>query len=113
MMPFDTRAVGRYTVVAWHGEIDLHHAPAARRQILALVDAGRSLVIDLAGVTYLDSAGVAVLAEGRRRAQRRGQDFVLTAVSAAAMKLLTFTRLDTVFPMYGSAEDFLRHAAEG
>ena len=110
MMPFAAHAAGRYTVVAWCGEVDVGRAPPARDQLLTLIDAGRDLVIDLSGVTYLDSAGVAVLVEGRRRAGERGREFALAAVSVPAMKLLRLTRLDTVFPIRDSAHELPRRA---
>jgi anti-anti-sigma factor len=43
------------------GEVDLSNAAALQERILAALVGARGLVLDLAGVTYLDSAGLALL----------------------------------------------------
>lgn len=51
------------------GEIDSSSSPRLRAAIDRLFDAGvRELVVDLDGVTFLDSAGLCVLAAAHRRA---------------------------------------------
>ena len=53
--------------------------------------------IDLGGVTYMDSSGVATLVEGLRSAKEHQKAFTLIAPSTAVMKVLELARLDSIF----------------
>ena len=80
------------------GEIDLYSSPELRSAINQAVPKGRRAVrIDLGGVAYMDSSGVATLVEGLRHAGDKGVEFVLIAPSSSVMKVLQLSRLDTVF----------------
>jgi anti-sigma B factor antagonist len=58
----DAHKVGPHTVVQVTGEVDIASAPALRDKLLALVNRGaESLVVDLRGVTFIDSTGVGSL----------------------------------------------------
>lgn len=43
------------------GEIDMNNAAELREALVSQLKAGECLVIDLTGVTYIDSAGISVL----------------------------------------------------
>ncbi|MBI1733452.1 MAG: STAS domain-containing protein [Gammaproteobacteria bacterium] len=106
-MQYSTRTAGAYTVLELAGEVDLACSPDARRQILLCLDAGRNLLVDLAGVTYIDSSGVASLVEGYQTAKKKSLRFGLIGVSSAAMGVLQLARLDKVFPIHASVEERL------
>jgi anti-sigma B factor antagonist len=75
------------------GEIDSSSAPLLREQLDALFEGTLSeLVVDLTGVTFLDSAGLCVLAAAHRRA---GSDVRLRvlASSRAVIRPLQITGL--------------------
>ena len=80
------------------GEVDLYSSPELRKAILkAVPSAERGLAIDLEGVTYIDSSGVATLVEGLRSAREHGTGFALVSPSPAVMQVLELARLDSVF----------------
>jgi len=80
------------------GEVDLYSSPELRKAILKAVPSARgALAIDLAGVTYIDSSGIATLVEGLRSAREHGTEFILNAPSQAVMQVLELARLDSVF----------------
>jgi anti-sigma B factor antagonist len=81
------------------GDIDLERSPAARAALLATLSRGRPLVVDLAGVSYMDSSGVASLVEAYQKARAASLDFSLARVGAQVLKVLTLARLDKVFPI--------------
>ncbi len=79
--------------IAAAGEIDSSSAPLLREQLEALLDGTLSeLTIDLSAVTFLDSAGLCVLAAAHRRA---GTDVRLRvlASSRAVIRPLQITGL--------------------
>ena len=80
------------------GEVDLYSSPELRKAILkAVPSAEGGLAIDLVGVTYIDSSGVATLVEGLRSAREHGTGFTLVSPSPAVMQVLELARLDSVF----------------
>jgi anti-anti-sigma factor len=58
----ESRAVGAHTVVTFDGDMDIACAAELRDSLLGLVNRGvSSLVVDLRGVTFIDSTGVGSL----------------------------------------------------
>lgn len=93
------------TVVAIDGDVDLQTSPAARRLLLDAVGRGRPVFVDLSGVGYIDSSGIASLVEALQRSRQTGSPLVLAAVSDAAMRVLQLARLDKVFRIFASVDD--------
>ena len=94
-------------VVELAGEVDLESSPEARRVLLEAVASGGPLFVDLSGVAYIDSSGVASLVEAFQAARSRGTRFGLVAVSPAAMRVLRLARLDRVFEIHADLEEGL------
>lgn len=63
----------------------------------AMKQAPRRLVIDLSGVPYMDSSGVATLVEALQAARKSGAKLVLCGLTPRVRSILEISRLDTVF----------------
>ncbi len=81
-------------VVRVAGELDLATVPDLDACLVALDD---NVVVDLAGLTYIDSTGIAAIIRGHKRAVKRGRSFVLRSPTAPVVKVLEITCLDRVF----------------
>lgn len=103
-MEHETREHGATRVVAFRGEVDLEHSPVAREVLLGAVEAGAPLVVDLSGVSYIDSSGIASLVEAFQEARKRGTGFSLAAVSTSALRVFELARLDQVFTIHPTLE---------
>jgi anti-sigma B factor antagonist len=77
------------------GEVDSTSAPQLREEIDAVLldDDVRELVLDLDGVTFLDSAGLAVLAGTHRRTVPHGIRFRVLASGRAVIRPMQITGL--------------------
>ncbi|MBI1423680.1 MAG: anti-sigma factor antagonist [Gammaproteobacteria bacterium] len=106
-MEYKIRNEGDFTVVALSGEVDLHYSPEARKQILAQLNKNNNVLVDLSGVSYIDSSGIASLVEGFQLARNKKLQFGLVGVSAAARQVLQLARLDKVFLIKDSIQDFI------
>jgi anti-sigma B factor antagonist len=85
-------------VLVVRGEVDLYSSPELRNAITKVMPKkGGAVTVDLRGVPYMDSSGVATLVEGYRSALDTGTQFVLAAPSQSVMKVLQLSRLDSVF----------------
>lgn len=79
------------------GEIDTLTAPLLRDQLAEHIAAAPLLVLDLSDVTFLGSAGLAVLVAGKDDADRRGQRLRLVCGSRIVTRALQATGLLTLF----------------
>ncbi|HED36232.1 MAG TPA: anti-sigma factor antagonist [Gammaproteobacteria bacterium] len=104
-MKYPVSQLLNYTVIHLTGEIDLSESPEVRKQILACINKKNNLLVDLSGVGYIDSSGVASLVEGLQLSRTKEMKFALLGVSESALKVLQLARLDCVFKIYKSPED--------
>lgn len=95
LVALDVRRTEDSVCVAATGEIDSSSAPQFRRILDGLLDEpGLSeIVVDLGGVTFLDSAGLCVLAAAHRRTKGRGIQLRVLASSRAVIRPLQITGL--------------------
>lgn len=93
--------------MALEGDVDLQNSPEVRKILLVAVDRKRPVVVDLSGVDYIDSSGIAALVEALQRSRNNGIDLVLASVSNAALRVLQLARLDTVFRLFPTLGDAL------
>jgi anti-sigma B factor antagonist len=92
---------GGHAVVALCGELDLSDAPDVAAHLIAAVAAyGPSVIVDLAGLTFIDSCGLDVLVRVLRWTQRSGGDLPLTAPQHQVRRVLEITGLIDVFTVY-------------
>jgi anti-sigma B factor antagonist len=94
-------------VVSFQGDVDLEYSPKARRVLLDTVEQRRDVLVDLSGVSYIDSSGVANLVEAFQLSRQNGTGFALVSVNPAALRVLQLARLDKVFTIHASLEDGL------
>lgn len=87
-------------VVSFGGEVDLEHSPKARKVLLECVRKQRDVFVDLSGVSYIDSSGVASLVEAFQSSRKNGTLFALVAVNPAALRVLQLARLDKIFTIH-------------
>jgi anti-sigma B factor antagonist len=74
------------------GEIDLPAASELETRLGELAGSGvTGLVVDLAGVTFLDSAGINALLKGRRLADTRDLDFQISNATGLVRQVLEIT----------------------
>ena len=67
-----TRECDGHVVVALRGELDLVDAADVAAALAAAVAREPRIIVDLAGLEFIDCSGVAALARGRRHARQAG-----------------------------------------
>jgi anti-sigma B factor antagonist len=88
-------------IIALEGDIDMACSPELRAILDAHVKARRGvLVLDFAGVSYVDSSGLATLVEYVRKAQDFEGRLALAEVRARVRTILDLVRLSEIFPIY-------------
>ena len=92
----DERRGDEIPVLALEGELDLAAAPRMRARIENAAD-GRALVIDMRGVTFVDSAALNELLRARTELPARDVRLVLAGVPPPVRRLLDLTRTSDLF----------------
>lgn len=95
----------RIVVLTFSDRLDAFNAPNARAEIDGLLaDGAVNFVVDLTEVSFMDSAGVAVMVNLLKRSRQVGGDVRLVRPSnETAMRILRLTRFDQVFAMFATA----------
>lgn len=93
------------TVVVATGRLDFHAAEDLRRQLHGCFEAGVTrMVIDLSGVTSIDSSGVGALIYGLKSARSAGGDLRLAAPTKSVAGILGMMNLTEVLVACESSE---------
>lgn len=99
-------AAGNRTICRPVGDLDMIGAQLLRRAASGLVTADGSVVIDLSGVTFIDSAGLCALVGLARRTEGAGKvSFIGPRRSIA--RVLNMTGVDQLLGMTPTAPDVL------
>jgi anti-anti-sigma factor len=87
-------ADGGTTTVAFNGELDLAGIDSASQAIERAEQADGMLVLDLAGLTFIDSTGLEVILRAARRAQQTGRRLVVVRPRPYVRRLFELTAID-------------------
>ncbi|MCX8087763.1 MAG: STAS domain-containing protein [Meiothermus ruber] len=85
---------------AIEGRLDVQQAPVLRQSLGEARDRGaKDLRLDMSGVDFMDSAGLAALVSGLKQVKNNGGSLVIENPSPAVRKVLELTLLDKVIPI--------------
>jgi anti-sigma B factor antagonist len=91
------------TVVSVVGEIDVYSAPQLRQCLLDVISGGaKHLIVDLDGVTFMDSSGLGVLVGALKRVRVEEGSLWLVCDRSLLVKTFRITGLTKVFPIFVS-----------
>jgi anti-sigma B factor antagonist len=100
-------------VIALNGRVDAASVRTQRDQLHAVLDRGvHRIIFDLSSVSFLDSAGMAMLVSVLKRTRAvDGAVRVVEPSDESVRNILRLTRLDLVFDMQESLDAALRSLA--
>jgi anti-sigma B factor antagonist len=93
------RDCGAHVVVALRGELDAVDVSDVCAAVSAMAAGGRCVVVDLAGLGFMDCAALSELRRVQELARQAGGELLLAAPRGIVLRLLTLTEL---FPAYAS-----------
>jgi stage II sporulation protein AA (anti-sigma F factor antagonist) len=88
--PADDDAADSSKLVTVRGEIDMDNA---RQLVEAITRVAGTAVVDLRGVTFIDSSGLQGLLQAQEAARQRGDDLILRQPSRSVRRVLERTGL--------------------
>ena len=82
------------------GEVDVANAPDVKQAAVALSATGNTrFVVDLSGVTYMDSSGLGTLVGILKRLKESGGKMAIAGASPQVRRLFDITGLNQVFAL--------------
>jgi len=106
-MNISTRKKGKHLIVSLAGELNLYNVGEVKNQITSSISADTSsLVMDFKELTYIDSSGIGLMAQLKKKYGAGAGRFTLMGVSKEVMDVLRITALDSFF-QFASGEDKL------
>jgi anti-sigma B factor antagonist len=89
---------GAVNVLPLEGEIDLHVSPRVRSSLASMIARRpKQIVVDLSGVTFIDSSGLAVLINAMQDVKEYGGKLTLSGITQNVRSILEMARLDQFF----------------
>lgn len=105
-MQLATRHIGTISVIEVTSRNIGGYAPSIREAVSRLHSEGRThIVLNLAGLEYLDSAGLGDLVTCNIRAAQSGRPLKVACITPRIEQLLRTTRLATTFDRYATEEE--------
>jgi anti-sigma B factor antagonist len=98
------RANGDRARIELRGELDLATVDEVRARLDALRAQGRPVVLDLDGLSFMDSTGIRLVLESVRHRERDGWQFEVTRGSTAVQRIFAAARIDDRLP-YAQQDD--------
>src|SRR5579863_799422 len=98
------KQIGDVSVVILKGRIVLGEGSSALREVIKhLVEEGKKkIVLNMANVTYIDSAGLGTLVAAQVNAKKQDTALLLSDLGNKFYEVLQVTRLLTVFSVYAT-----------
>jgi anti-sigma B factor antagonist len=98
---------GKDAMVRLSGRVDVDSSPELRDRLRSLLSQEvlpQSIVVDLAGVPYLETSGIATLIEALRMARHHQISFRLQGLSGAVLRLFEVTGVLALFDTSNSGQ---------
>ena len=93
-----------YTICRPVGELDAFTVSQFRQALAEVASSGRLLIIDLSGVSFVDSAGLGALVGGIRRTRELGGDVAVACSRPTLIQLLRSTGFDRIVRVVDTVE---------
>ena len=96
---------GRTIVSLREERLDALNSGELRDYLLGLLEeSGKQLVVDLSGVSFIDSSGLGALLSGYKNANLRSGWFVLAGLQPRVQSMFELTRLHRVFEIFPTVD---------
>ena len=101
----EERSANGVPVILVEGEIDVATAPQLRECLHSVIAQGNAtIVLDLLGVSFLDSTALGVMVGALKRCRELGGELHVVVTETRIKKIFEITGLDRVFPISDSLD---------
>jgi len=97
------RTTDEVHVIELSGRFDAFEVPAVNKWFEANPEV-KNVVVNLTGVGFIDSSGLATLVKGLKRCRQNGGELSLSNLQQPVLIIFELTRLDKAFTIYDTEE---------
>src|SRR5574343_93368 len=91
------------------GELDYHSSPELREKLTELTSKqAPKILVDLSGVDYMDSSGIATFVEAFQKAKRYQGRLVLAALTPTVRGVFEIAKLDSIFEISATVAEAVK-----
>ncbi len=102
-MRIDIKSNTPVLVLSLRGELTLNNRDTVREELLSFLQEDKNVVIDGAGLSYVDSSGLGLFLEINNELKQKGlKSLVFVNLTFVVRKSLEVTRLAQIMPIYNS-----------
>jgi anti-sigma B factor antagonist len=103
-MELKFRELNKSKVFQLIGSLDIYTASKIKKEIAQIIDDEEcaSVIFDMSAVAHMDSSGIALLANIKKKMNNEGNKFALLSPTNDIMAVLKLSSLDTFFTIYNS-----------
>lgn len=113
-LKIESRQMDGVTIVSCTGRIVFgDEANALRENLKSILKSSRQIVLNLSGVSYIDSGGLGTLVGAYSSARSAGADIKLTGLGQRIRDVLQITKLVTVFEVYDNEQQAVKAFKRG
>ena len=107
-MKVQVRTLDKIAILDCSGDVDLYSSPRLREALLAEIKVdGPSVLVNMSGVPYIDSSGIATLVEGLQLSRQTRTRLGLFGLRPNARSVLELARLHRVFTIFENEAEAL------
>ena len=106
ILEVETKRTDGLVQLVLRGELDLSTVDKVEQELAALEAEGERLVVlDLSGLTFLDSTGLRLMVTADQRAQKDGRRLVIVKGPETVQRVFSITKLDETLEMVDSVAE--------
>ena len=106
----ESEVINSTLVIRPQGEIDLGKSPDLRKKMGEFISRSpENIAVDLSGVSYMDSSGVATLVEALQQCRTASIQLTLCGMQDRVRSIFEIARLDMVFTITTTVEEALEN----
>jgi len=100
--------LGRDLLLVVEGSVDIASSPELRGELRVAVEAKRPrIIVDMGGVTFVDSSGLATLIEALQGTKRYDGKLRLCCLTPAVLGVFQLANLDNIFSIFPNRDEAL------
>lgn len=108
----ESSAAGAH-IIRVSGEIHVTTAPEFAQRLSAAIESGKTaVVLDMAGVGFIDSTGLSVLLNGLRLVTQMSGRLALVVTNPTVLRLFQITTLDDTFDIFPDRAKAVEHVTQ-
>ena len=107
-MKVSREEIGRDLLLVVEGSVDIASSPELRGELRVAVEAKRPrIVVDMGGVKFVDSSGLATLIEALQQTKRYDGKLTLCCLNSTVLGVFQLANLDNIFHITASRDEAL------